>query len=307
MKNSLRYFILFTFFQVGLFAQQKDSTDLLEQYESIFSKLPNWDKNSANIQPFGSGCSNQNYLLTIDQVRYFIRIGSPSRQFLGLDSSKEYSIMQLAASLDLTPKILAADVDKEIIVMPFIESKPVDLHQRNYLVDTVKLLKKLHNSKQHLSFSATPEEIISFYLEKINELKIELSPLQIDLINRRPKLSLVPLVPCHLDLKGENVLDDGERLWLIDWEYGAMSEPFFDLASLASADSFTVDEMDELLNIYAESPSQEMRQRLKQLRILADLRWALWALIQMRTSSLDLPYEKWADELFNEVKQGLSN
>lgn len=302
MKNSFLYFTLLVLFKIGLFAEQEDSATLLEQYESVFSNLPNWEKKSAKIQAFGEGCTNQNYLLTIHQERYFIRVGSQSRKFLGLSFKKEHSLIQLAATLNLAPPILTADLFKEVIVMPFIESKPVDLHQKGYLVETLKLLKKLHASNRNLLFSATPEEIISFYLAKIEELKIQLSPLQQVIINKRPRLSPVPLVPCHLDLKSQNVLDDGVRLWIIDWEYGAMSEPLFDLASLASADSFTDEEMDKLLVLYAGSPSAEMKERLKQLRILADLRWALWALIQMHTSTLNLPYQQWVEELFYEVE-----
>ena len=40
-------------------------------------------------------------------------------------------------------------------------------------------------------------------------------------------------VPCHDDLHHLNLVDDGERLWLVDWEYGGAGDPVYDLASHA--------------------------------------------------------------------------
>ena len=40
-------------------------------------------------------------------------------------------------------------------------------------------------------------------------------------------------VPCHNDLLNANFLEDGERLWIVDWEYAGMGDRFFDLANFA--------------------------------------------------------------------------
>ena len=42
-----------------------------------------------------------------------------------------------------------------------------------------------------------------------------------------------PPVPCHNDLLPANVLFDGDRAWLIDYEYAGMNEAMFDLANLS--------------------------------------------------------------------------
>ena len=43
----------------------------------------------------------------------------------------------------------------------------------------------------------------------------------------------LPTVPCHNDLLAENYLDDGERLWLVDWEYSGNNDPTFELGNTA--------------------------------------------------------------------------
>jgi len=274
---------------------------ILQHYEAVFSQLPNWNVDIAELQPFGNGCTNQNYLLNLGCDRYFVRIGSHSKEILGLTFAKEIELILMAATLGISPPILVADALHGIIIFPFIESKPVNLRNKEKLANAIELLKKFHACDKTLSFTATPENIFDLYLKQLEKLDIKLSEHQKLLIAKRPIPTLMTLVPCHLDLKGENLLDDGNRLWLIDWEYGGMSDPLFDLATLAPAAGFSENELNTALELYAPRPTEELKQRLKQFRILANLRIALWCLIMSRMSTLDHPYQQWADELFDEV------
>lgn len=59
------------------------------------------------------------------------------------------------------------------------------------------------------------------------------------MIVKRPQPILDNFVPCHLNLKGDNILDDGKRLWLLDWEYGGASDPLLDRALLTPSENFS--------------------------------------------------------------------
>jgi len=56
---------------------------------------------------------------------------------------------------------------------------------------------------------------------------------------------------CHNDLHHLNILDDGDRLWLVDWEYGGCGDPLFDLASFLCQHGSTHEERQVLLSAYA--------------------------------------------------------
>ena len=43
--------------------------------------------------------------------------------------------------------------------------------------------------------------------------------------------SPLPSVPCHNDLLAENYLDDGDRLWIVDYEYSGNNDPTFELGN----------------------------------------------------------------------------
>lgn len=227
----------------------------------IFSQLPHWDKKSATIQSYGQGRTNQNYLLEVGGQGYFIRLGSPTREMLGLSFANEIELIQLAVSLELSPPILVADAEQGIIIFPFISGKPIDIRQRDKLAEAMQMIKKLHHSEPKLSFRATPEDFITHYLKVLTQLKIELSSKQQQLINNRPRPIYTELVSCHLNLCHDNFIDDGNRLWLIDWEYGGMSDPLLDIAQLTPSEYFSKEESMLALSLYlyADFPYKKER------------------------------------------------
>ncbi len=64
-----------------------------------------------------------------------------------------------------------------------------------------------------------------------------------------------PAVPCHHDLLAANFIDDGARLRLLDWEYAAMGDPFFDLGNVAANGELAPAEERRLVEAYAGAVS----------------------------------------------------
>lgn len=297
--KSLVYFFAF------LVSTPLSSQENLHNYATLFAELPQWELKAAELTPFGEGMTNQNFLLKLHQKKYFVRMGSPSREALGTNAERERLVTLCAASMGLAPPVLVEDLNLGILVMPFIESQKIDLHEESELKRAIKLLKIWHNSSVELPFSSHPEQLIVSYLNQLDKLQISLTLNLKTLIDSRPKLSPATLVPCHLDMWSKNVLDDGQRLWLIDWEYGAMCDPLFDLASLSSAEFFTDEEMERLLIFYDPLATKESHNRLRQWRILADIRWGLWALIQKKCSTLNFSFDNVAQTFFEQAEKRL--
>jgi thiamine kinase-like enzyme len=108
----------------------------------------------------------------------------------------------------------------------------------------------------------------------------------------------LPMVFGHHDLLPGNFIDDGHRLWLIDWEYGAMGTPMFDLANLASNGGFDAAQDRALLDAYFDGDvSVELRAAFEAMKAASLLREALWALvsdIHLKTPGID--YQRHARE-----------
>jgi thiamine kinase-like enzyme len=96
--------------------------------------------------------------------------------------------------------------------------------------------------------------------------------------------------PCHNDLLLANWLDDGERLWIIDWEYAAMGDLYFDLGNFAVHHQLSDEEEEALLRAYFGSAPRHAIGRLKLMKIISDLREAMWAVVQTTISTLDYDF-----------------
>jgi thiamine kinase-like enzyme len=91
----------------------------------------------------------------------------------------------------------------------------------------------------------------------------------------------LPLAPCHCDPLCENFLDDGTRMWLVDWEYGGMNDPMWDLGDLSVEGAFGPEEDEAMLAAYfpaGATPAE--RGRMVIYKAMCDLLWTLWGLIQ---------------------------
>ena len=101
----------------------------------------------------------------------------------------------------------------------------------------------------------------------------------------------LPIVFGHHDLLPGNLMDDGKRLWLIDWEYGGFGTAMFDLANLSSNGAFDAAQDDTLLDAYfAGKADDALRHSFAAMKAASALREALWAMVSdvhLKTPGVD--------------------
>ena len=100
----------------------------------------------------------------------------------------------------------------------------------------------------------------------------------------------------HNDLLAANFLDDGARLWLIDWEFSGMSDPAWDLAYAVLEHEMSADEEQVFLQAYAATGAAVPEAgRLGVMKAKCDAVSALWALEQVvagRDEDVFLPFAR---------------
>ncbi len=97
----------------------------------------------------------------------------------------------------------------------------------------------------------------------------------------------LPIVFGHHDLLCGNFLDDGARIWLIDWEYAGFGTAMFDLACMASNNQFTEQQEALLLEQYFErAPDEALARAFYAMKCAAALREAMWGMV----SEIHLPH-----------------
>jgi thiamine kinase-like enzyme len=100
----------------------------------------------------------------------------------------------------------------------------------------------------------------------------------------------------HNDLLSANFIDDGDRVWLIDWDYAGFNSPLFDLGGLASNNEFSDSmELDLLACYFDAPPSEDLLIRYRAMKCASLLRESMWSMVSERTSKVDFDFASYTE------------
>jgi len=148
-------------------------------------------------------------------------------------------------------------------------------------------LRKLHRSNAAFKFRFELFAMIDDYLKLLDGKQIQMPDGYHDIVQQAEPVKIalqknpVPLAPCHCDPLCENFLDDGSTMWIVDWEYSGMNDPYWDLGDLSVEGQFNEQQDQELMGAYCGGqPSDAEMARMIIYKAMCDLLWTLWGLIQ---------------------------
>lgn len=248
-------------------------------------------------QPLGGGITNSNFVVADGGRRYVVRLGAdiPLHNVMRFNECAATRAAQLAG---VSPALRHAEPG--LIVIDFIEGRTfTDADVRAELPRVVDLVRRTHHGVgRHLRGPALgfwTFHVLRNYLAALTERRHRLAdglPRLADLVERLEAMfGPTEVVFGHNDLLPANFLDDGERLWLIDWDYGGFNTPLFDLGNLASNNQFDPAQRDTMLELYyGRRPDDALRLRLQAMVVASLLRESLWSMISETDSAIDFDY-----------------
>ena len=120
-------------------------------------------------------------------------------------------------------------------------------------------------------------------------------------VRRALAVRATPTVPCNNDLLAGNFVDDGERTWLIDYEYSGNNDACFELGNTATECDLDEDTVDAFVAAYFGDPLRHLRARVRLQSLVSEYGWALWGAIQASASSIDFDFGSWGQERFDKA------
>jgi thiamine kinase-like enzyme len=110
-----------------------------------------------------------------------------------------------------------------------------------------------------------------------------------------------PTVPCNNDLLAANFIDDGERTWLIDYEYSGNNDACFELGNTVTECGFTPEQTEAWAAAYFGQPTVADLARVRVQALCSCYGWSLWGFIQAATSPLDFDFWSWGLERYEKA------
>lgn len=256
-------------------------------------------------EPLTGGITNKNYLVRDRRERFVVRIGDdiPVHQVMRFN---ELAASRAAATVGLSPQVVHSEPGA--LVFRFIEGKTLaaeDVRPRPMLARILPLIRRCHREMpQHLRGPALifwVFHIVRDYAATLHEGKSRWIPELPRLLRAAAGLEAaigpIDVVYGHNDLLPANFIDDGTRLWLIDWDYAGFNSPLFDLGNLCSNNEVAPEDEAWLLEAYFERPLDDgLRRRYQTMKCASLLREAMWGMVSEIHSTLDFDYRAYASD-----------
>jgi thiamine kinase-like enzyme len=250
-------------------------------------------------QALTGGITNKNFVVEDGGEKFVVRVGDdiPQHQVMRFN---ERAASQAAHAAGLSPEVVHSETG--ILVLRFVEGKTLaaeDVRAPGMLERILPLIRRCHTEMpKHLrgpalmfwvfhvlrDYGHTLREGGSRHLARLDNLMATAAELE-------AAVGAVEIVFGHNDLLAANFIDDGARIWLIDWDYAGFNSPLFDLANLATNNELSPEQEDWLLaNYFGQPADATLWRRYGAMKCASLLRETMWSMVSEIHSTLDFDY-----------------
>lgn len=266
--------------------------------------------NITRISLLGGGLTNKNYRIDTETGSYVMRLSDGEPHMLGINREHEKINTHLASQAGIGPAVVDSLVREGVLLISWIDARTLhakDMQNNPILLGRIaESLRMLHAGSAfcgNFHFPSTRKNYLSTVLKKnyfIPEQYIETEPL-ITALEDAVALNPEPLVPCNNDLLAENLLDDGIKIWIIDYEYSGQNEASFEIGNLAGESGLSGKDIILLCKAYWQKDLPAKVARAHAWSMIARFGWITWASIQEAVSNIDFDFRTWGMKKWHSV------
>ena len=282
------------------------------ELENQFGRILNQSKflaNRRNLLELSGGLTNKNIKVETDSGDFVARISSNESGLLAIDRNNEFINSKFASEIGVGARVYDYVPDSGLLVIGYINGKTFegeDIAKNSRRI--AESVKKLHSaSRFKLDFDMF--EIQDRYLKIVTERGFRLPEGYLDFAKAKNDLQNAfaatdtGKVPCNNDLLPANFIDDGQKIWIIDYEYSGNNDPCFELGNIWSESGQDIEVLQDLIHGYYGSARPDKLARAWLFSTLAKYGWTLWASIQDSISEIDFDFWEWGMMKYHDVQR----
>lgn len=259
------------------------------------------------------GSSNTTVKVTAPTRAVVVRLAHDSA-LLPIDRSAERENWCRAQGAGLAPAVLDELPHLGARVVEWVEGRSLgcaDLDDEDTLRRVAALCRSLHAGPRFVG-DYDLWVVLRRYLSLASQHGLKVPVGYLDLLPEAERIAnalavrATPTVPCHNDLVPANLVDDGTRLWLLDFEYAANNDPCFELGNLQSSCDLPAEALRVLVEAYDGRQAPQAVARVQLYALLARYSWALWAVLQEVANPGEFDFRSWGAEMFDRAREDLA-
>lgn len=283
--------------------------------EVVLDQVPALAGSPRTVEQLSGGLTNENLRVTTPTGDYVVRLARSDNSLLGIDRDAESYNTKAAEASGAGAPFIDYRPDLGVLVIGYVGGHSYendDLRVPGALPRLAAVMRLLHSGPR---FSTDFDMFVRqpTYLQTCVSRGFQIPDDYVSygeaFLRIRGALASRPLptVPCNNDLLAGNIVDDGERLWLIDYDYAGNNDAYFELGNSWTECGLDDDHLAELVTAYVghEDPALIARARLQ--ATVSRYGWSLWGFIQAATNDDDFDFHGWGQERFDLAVEDFRN
>jgi thiamine kinase-like enzyme len=238
------------------------------------------------------GLTNRNVKVVADRECYVVRLFSESAALLSIDRDNEHHNSVAAARAGVGAPVVEYRPELGALVLGFIEARTFgvdDLRSGVHIGRVAAACRALHGGAR----SRNDFDMVTIQADYLSVVQANGFRLPHGYLDFQPQIASIAdalaasaegTVPCNNDLLAENILDDGQQIWLI--------------GNLWSESGLSLDQLDELVAAYYGRPEPQKVARARLQGLMSKYGWTLWASISASTTPIDFDFWGWGMEKY---------
>jgi thiamine kinase-like enzyme len=272
--------------------------------DDVITAIPEWRGQPVTVTPISGGITNRAACVQVAGKPYFVSIPGVHSDLLSIPRAVEVENSLRAAETGVSPRILHHLAETGVLVVEWLEGRTLsvaDMQHPGMPERLAAVARRLHGARPFVNtfdlFRLTEAYADALAVHDLKpppgfpEYAGVLAEIE-SAVRRHPE----PPRPCSNDFCPQNLIDDGERLWLVDFGYSGNNDPCSELGNAACEADYQGKQYEALCAAYFGEISDRRLSRMHLYAVIADVAWSLWSVIQENLSDLDFDFKTYGDE-----------
>jgi thiamine kinase-like enzyme len=261
------------------------------------------------VEELSGGLTNRNFRVVTADGDYVVRWSGSDATLLGIDRDAEHANTRAAFEAGVGAQVHDYRPDLQVLVIGYLTGTSLEndsFADPGVLERAAVACRRLHAGPRFVDeFDMFARQ--ATYLRTVQEQGFPLPSGYGDhadawtavqrAVGARPRVT----VPCNNDLLAGNFIDDGDQVWLIDYEYSGNNDVSFELGNTCTECEFPPERVDAYVEAYYGTPTRGDVARVRLGALRSEYGWALWGFIQAASSPLDFDFHDWGMHRFEKA------
>jgi thiamine kinase len=239
-------------------------------------------------QRIKGGLTNESWSVQAPHDAVVVRISTVDEQALQLNRASETVVLQLVQQAGIGAEVLLCAPERRLLVTRQLQAETLTAQAMSdpvIMMQLTALLRHLHALPVAMTIQQTNLlSILRGYWHSLDQRQLprresrEVRAYATDIATESSRSATRCL--CHNDVHHLNLMSDGQKLWLLDWEYAGIGDPFFDLAAVCCYHGYDPSLREKLLLAYHGTVLSAHKERLQRMCWLFDYIKVLWLAVR---------------------------